>query len=111
MNTDFLENINTEPNDRQKTKNNMKNGLSKSFYKNDENNLEQIPEKEEDIIKETHFGVKYIVFQNKNELTKLYKKRKWNLSKSETISIFLKAVKPKKVINKLNIQDNHNNSG
>ena len=110
MNTDFLENINTEPNDSQKTKNNMKKGLSKSLYKNDENNLEQIPEKEEDIIKETHFGVKYIVFQNKNELTKLYKKRKWNLSKGETISIFLKAVKPKKVINKLDIQDNHNNS-
>ena len=81
---------------------NKKSEINNRYNDEKSNKLEKIPEKEDDIIKETHFGVKYIVFQNKNELKTIYKKEKWKLSISKITSIFLKAIKPKEVKNKIN---------
>ena len=111
FNSNFLENLNTDSNVHQnkKMKLNLKNGLYN--HSNDKlNKLEQIDEKEEDKIKKTHFGVKYIVFENKNELKTKYQKEKWNLSISNITSIFLKAIRPNKIQNKLNNDNNQDNN-
>ena len=60
-------------------------------------------EKENKEIKHNDEGVKYILFESKNSLKKLYKKKKWKLSKNNEISIFIKAVKPKEDNSKENI--------
>ena len=102
--------INTECNDKQnkKVKFNIKNIENSHSNKNQENNIKEIPEKEkekeDEIIKETHFGVKYIVFKNKNELKTIYKKEQWKLSIIKVASIFLKAIKNS------NIKDISNNN-
>ena len=93
---------NIESNDKQnkKVKFNVKNIANNYSNKNQENKLNDIPEKEkenekdkkDEIIKETHFGVKYIVFQNKNELKAIYKKEQWKLSINKVASLFLKGV-------------------
>ena len=113
-------NLDSQDNDRispNPSENNSKvklyrSGSKKLMNKDIGNKLESIPEKEkvEDLIKETHFGVKYIVFQNKNELKTIYKKEKWKLSISKIVSIFLKAIKKIEVKNKnneKNINDNN----
>jgi hypothetical protein len=41
-------------------------------------------------------GVKYLVFELRNDLKMIYRKTKWKLARSNRISIFLKAVKPNK---------------
>ena len=92
---------------------NKKSEINNRYNDEKSNKLEKIPEKEDDIIKETHFGVKYIVFQNKNELKTIYKKEKWKLSMSKITSIFLKAIRPKEIKNKVNnkvIQNNVKNN-
>ena len=107
FNSSFLENLNTDSNVHQnkKLKLNAKNGFNN--HSNDKSNkLEQIKEKDEDQIKETHFGVKYLVFQNQNEIKTIIKKEKLNLSISKITSIFLKAIRPNKK-SKLN-NDNNN---
>jgi len=106
FNSSFLENLNTDSNTHQnkKMKLNSKNGFN-SHSNNKLNKLEKIEENEEDQIKETHFGVKYLVFQNKDELKTIVKKEKWNLSISTITSIFLKAIRPNKK-SQLNIENN-----
>lgn len=41
-------------------------------------------------------GVKFLIFEFKNDLKMIYRKAKWKLARSNRISIFLKAVKPNK---------------
>ena len=92
---------------------NKKSEINNRYNDEKSYKLEKIQEKKDDLIKETHFGVKYIVFQNKNELKTIYKKEKWKLSISKITSIFLKAIKPKEIKNKINskvIQNNIKNS-
>ena len=120
FNADFLQNTNTESNQRQnkRVKFNNKNLTNHHLNKAEETTLKEIPEKEnekeDELIKETNSGVKYIVFQNKNELKTIYKKEKWNLSISKITSIFLKALIPKKNIENSNLKesskDNKNNN-
>jgi hypothetical protein len=120
FNADFLQNTNTESNQRQnkRVKFNNKNLTNHHLNKAEETTLKEIPEKEnekeDELIKETNSGVKYIVFQNKNELKTIYKKEKWNLSISKIASIFLKALIPKKNIENSNLKesskDNKNNN-
>ena len=108
FNSNYLENLNTEPNEEQnnkKIKFNFKNGTNNRFNKDKSTALDKIQERDEDAIKQTHFGVKYIVFQNKNDLKTIYKQEKWNLSISNNTSIFLKAT-PKEDINKKKVLDN-----
>ena len=103
LNPNFPDNSNLESkeeNSNNKLKSSKKNDIHDRSSDEKSNKLEKIPEKEEDIIKETHFGVKYIVFQNKNELKTIYKKEKWKLSMSKITSIFLKAIRPKEIKNK-----------
>ena len=52
------------------------------------------------------------MFQNKNDLKKIYKKENWKLNKSNIISIFLRAIKPKEIkeIRKEKPFNNKNNS-
>lgn len=109
FNTSFLENLKTEPNTEKNIKKNnfnFRSGINYKFNKDKGTKLEEIAEKEEDVIKQTHFGVKYIVFQNKNELKTIHKKEKWNLVISDTYSIFLKAIRGKEDIDKKNIKNN-----
>ena len=114
FNGDSLENKKTESNDKKnkKVKFNGKNIENHHSNKNKENNLNNVPEerkgKENDIIKETHFGVKYIMFQNNNEPKTISIKNKWNLSISNVASIFLKAVIPQKDKNISNSKVNSN---
>ena len=111
FNADFLQNTNTESNQRQnkRVKFNNKNLTNHHLNKAEETTLKEIPEKEnekeDELIKETNSGVKYIVFQNKNELKTIYKKEKWNLSISKITSIFLKALIPKKNIENSNLKE------
>ena len=116
LNPNFPDNSNLESkeeNSNNKLKSSKKNDIHDRSSDEKSNKLEKIPEKKEDIIKETHFGVKYIVFQNKNELKTIYKKEKWKLSMSKITSIFLKAIRPKEIKNKVNnkvIQNNVKNN-
>ena len=112
FNGDFLENKKTESNDKKnkKVKFNVKNIVNHHSNKNQENIPEKKKEKEDDIIKETHFGVKYIMFQNKNEPKTMSMKVKWHLSISNVASIFLKAIIPQKDINDSDIKVNSNNN-
>ena len=105
LNPNFPDKSNLEPKEDhtiQDSNSNKKSEINNRYNDEKSNKFEKIPEKEDDIIKETHFGVKYIVFQNKNELKTIYKKEKWKLSISKITSIFLKAIKPKEVKNKIN---------
>ena len=111
LNPTFLENMNTDSNESP-IKKRVKFGYRPSIIRNKENKnkltkLEDIPEKEEDIIKETNDGVKYIIFQKKNDLKTINKKEKWKLVKSDKITIFLKAIKPQ-IIPKEKIIKNNN---
>ena len=114
LSPDFQENTYIDSIEAQDNKKIKLNGTS-SKSKNDEdiiNKYEHHPEKEKDeeLIKETHFGVKYIVFQNKNDLKKIYKKEKWKLSIRKIVSIFLKAIKKKEVKTNINSKDIHINN-
>ena len=107
-----INSINPETNNKQnkKVKFNVQNVENHLSNKNQENIINDIPErekensKENEVIKETHFGVKYIVFQNKNELKTLFKKEQWKLSIDKVSSIFLKS------INNSNIKNISNNN-
>ena len=112
LNPTFLENLHTDGNDSN-SKKKVKFGRPSIFQnKNNPKNkgiiLENIQEKEEEFIKETNDGVKYIVFQKKSNFQKIYKKEKWILMKSDNISIFLKALKPKEIPKEkvINIKNN-----
>ena len=117
INPTFHENLYTDSNESFNKKR-VKFSSRFSVFHNQNNNknkgkkLENIPEKEEEVIKESIDGVKYIVFQNKNVLKKIYKKENWKLNKSNVISIFLRAIKPKEIkeIRKEKPIDTKNNS-
>ena len=106
---DVLNSGSNEDQNNEKLRSNNKKGINARTSKDKGTKLEEIPEKDEDVIKETHFGVKYIVFKTKNELKTIYKKEKWNLSISKITSIFLKAIRPNEVKNKINAKNVHNN--
>jgi len=85
-----VENIDTDINEAKKVKFDLFRAKKPKL-----GNKNQV-EAEEEEVQINDDGVKYLIFEFRNDLKMIYRKAKWKLAKSNRISIFLKAVKPNK---------------